>query len=44
MSSAMIPVWIGYDLECFDFCVDMLYDYPFSGKPFVVCFFRPVSL
>jgi hypothetical protein len=44
MSSAMIPVWIYHHLECFDFRVDILNDYPFSGKPFIICFFTLVQL
>jgi hypothetical protein len=43
MSSAMIPVWIYHQLERFGFRVDILNDYPFFGKPFVICFFTLVQ-
>jgi hypothetical protein len=36
MSSVMIPVWMCHNLECLDFCVDMLNGQPVPGKPFVI--------
>jgi hypothetical protein len=43
MSCALIPVWIRHNLECLDFCVDMLNDHPVPGKPFVICFFTLIQ-
>ena len=39
MPSAMIPIWICYALESFDFCVYVFNDNPLSGQTLVVLFF-----